>query len=313
MRAVFVSTIESDVDSVVGGWNCWNEPAGRVGFDHLKPVDNDRLVREAAALRPEVIFYIGSVSEVGFPSIEGLKRLRDIAPSIHICFDACENEWQPFLLRYAEAGCFDLQVTIDGTQGAAVDMVTIAPVDPTLYDLPGPPRTIRCGFSGNIGLTPAVMFRGRPVRRRGYDPRGRLIEPLVHSGLVVMRERDVAGGAASYGDHVRFMQSCRIIINTSFTGSGLKHHVKQRVFETAYAGCALLETAGSPIDTWLPPACYIPYKDGYEAAMLIQTLPDDVIDHCAETRAAYVRSRYRPEMIYGEMLARAGVKCAAYS
>lgn len=305
MRAAFLTTASNDVDNVISVWDCFNEPSARVSFDHMKPVDDARIVRDVQAATPDVIFYIGSVSTIGMPSVECLRALRGFAPSIHMCFDAVDEPWHPLLHEYRKRECFDLQVSIDGVHGTPVDLVTVAPVDPALYDLPGPARTIRCGCSGNIGLMPYMKNIGNPPAI-GTDPRGKILAPLMNAGLVRFRQRIVVG-TGSYPAHVEFMQSCQMIINTSFSGSGERHHVKQRVNESAFAGCALLEDEGSPIGDWWPPDCYFPYRDGADAERLIKTLPDDAIDECARQRSEYVRLNYMPKMLFGEMMDRAGL------
>lgn len=294
-RALFVTTKSNDVDNVISAWDFWNPPSDRVSFDHMNGVDDAAIIGAAKHIGPAVIFYIGSVGPCS-PTHDALRRLRDIAPSIHICFDAADEPWHPLLAEYSAAGCFDLQVSIDGVRGTPVDLVTVAPVNPAFFDGPGPDRTIRCGFSGNIGLQGDVPT----------DQRGTILGPLIASGLVERRQRDVTE-SDSYTDHVEFMRKCRIIINTSFAGSGTVHHVKQRVFESAFAGCALLENDASPVGDWLPAGCFFPYRDSEQAAELIGTLADDAIAESARIRSAYVQENFMPKKLFGEMLARAKV------
>lgn len=298
MKAVFITTRTNDVDSVTGAWDYFNEPSGRVTFNHMKRVNDDRVLRETQALTPQIIFYIGSNNLEGSPSLGALKRLRSIAPSVNICFDGGDDGWHDILKDYARAGCFDLQVTIDGRKDAPVDWVMLAPVSPLLFDAPASRRDIRCGFSGNLGLT-------GPSHSVPVDPRGRILAPLVASGLVTLRERNVADGAVSYPEHVAFMRQCRIIINTSFTGSGVTHHLKQRVIESGFAGCALLESEGSPIADWFPEGSYFIYRDAAEAEHLIRTLSDEVIEQSAWMREAHTRQHYNPQKLFGDVVTRA--------
>ena len=111
----------------------------------------------------------------------------------------------------------------------------------------------------------------------------------------------------SYREHVQFMKRCRMIINISDTGSGQRHHVKGRILEAGFAGCALLEDAESPIGDWFPPDCYITYRDPRHAAELIEGLPDEAIDAAARALAAHVREHYGAAKIYGEIIERAGL------
>lgn len=302
MRAAFITTASNDVCNVMSAWEYFNEKSAWVTFDHMKRVNDERILAEVKPWEPEVIFFIGSVGPCG-PSFDGLRKLRSLAPSIHICFDGVEPDWHPLLAQYKDNECFDLQVTIDGAKTAPVDLVTVAPVNPGFFKAvlvdgemqPHPAKDIRCGCSGNIGLT-------GPGHDIPCDPRGYVLYPLMKNDLVTFRQRIVTGGDKTYPDHVDFMRRCKMIINTSFAGSGRYNHVKQRVWESAYAGCALLEDEESPIHHWLPKECYFSYRDAWRAAELIRSLPDDVIAQSANVRETLVRKRYSPENIYGEMV-----------
>lgn len=305
MRAAWITTATNDVDNVVSAWDSWNEPSSKVTFDHMLPTDDAQIVRDVQALNPEIVFYIGSVSTIGMPAHDCLRALREIAPSIHICFDAVDEPWHPLLHEYRKRECFDLQVAIDGVRGTPVDLVTVAPVDPTLYELPDIERTIRCGCSGNIGLQPYMKNIGNPPAI-GTDPRGKILAPLMNAGLIKFRQREITG-SASYAAHVEFMKSCRMIINTSFSGSQVRHHLKQRVLESAFAGCALLESEGSPIASWWPEGSFFTYRDGADAKRLIETLPDDEIAASADLRRDYAQKYYRPRQVFGAMLSMARI------
>ena len=300
MKAVFITTQTNDVDGVISPWDSFNEPHTRVTFNHMAKVDNERIVREVAESAPQVIFYIGSVGP-GLPSTDCLRKLREIAPSIHICFDGVERDWHPLVEGYRADGCFNLQVTIDGAHSAPVDLVTTAPVDPRAFEGEAPLRDIRCGCSGNIGLT-------GPAHDIPCDPRGFILYPLMKYDLVTFRQRVVTGGAKSYPAHVNFMRRCKMIINTSFSGSGLAHHLKQRVIESAFAGCAHLEDEESPIAKWFPKDCYFLYRDAWRAGEFIRSVSEKEMAESGRLREAYARKHYTPEKVYGEMIARAGLQ-----
>ena len=299
MKAVFITTQTNDVDGVISPWDSFNEPHVRVTFDHMGVVEDERILRKVREASPQVIFYIGSVGP-GMPSNDCFRKLRDIAPSIHICFDGVEQAWYHLLDDYRASECFNLQVTIDGAHSAPVDLVTTAPVDPRAFSGAAPERDIKCGCSGNIGL-------GGPERDTPTDPRAFILYPLMKSKLVTFRQRVVTGGAASYPEHVEFMRRCKMIINTSFAGSGQAHHLKQRVIESAFAGCAILEDAESPIAKWFPKDCYFLYRDSWRAAERIKSLTDAEIAESARQREAYARKHYTPQKVYGEMISRAGL------
>ena len=67
-----------------------------------------------------------------------------------------------------------------------------------------------------------------------------------------------------------------MVLNTSWTGSD-RHHIKGRVLEAGWAGCALLEQAESPIAKWFP-RIVILLGDAKEAAEIIKNASDDEIN-----------------------------------
>jgi len=229
VKALFITTEPNDVTNVIEAWNCWNEvKAERITFDFFLPVNGTRLIRKARKVNPDVMFYIGACGAPGCytPDVATLKTLRDIAPFINICFDAVELEWHGLLRRYKQNECFDLQVSIDGC--GPVDLITLAPVVTSFYEGPGPVKDIDCGFSGNVG-------KGK---------RSFTIDPLEEEKLIKVRLRNQTG--EDYDKHAAFIRRCKMIINTSFSGSARFHHVKQRISEAAFAGCSVLEMADAP-------------------------------------------------------------------
>ena len=307
MRALFVTSATSDVDSLVRAWDCWNEPSIRVAFPHMgEPMNAEILVR-AKEISPDVIFYIGGAQGDGNPDVPTLCALRDLAPSINLCCDAGDEPWHPLLERYRKAGCFDLQVSLDGIKDSPVDLVTITPVDPRPWDRTSI-RSIRCGFSGgaSMAISPRTK-RTRDAFRVRFQPpisRERVIHWLEANDLVTVGRR-VKG--RTYSDHVDFVMACQLILNTSASGSGQAHQIKGRVLETGWAGCALLEPQASPIGEWMPEGSYFTYRDVGQAEHLIMSLTDEQITKSAEMLSRYVRENYHPRQIYGEILERAGV------
>ncbi len=288
MKAVFVTTPPNDVANVIAAWDCWNEvKSERIIFDYLKAIDNADIIHRTAAAKPDIIFYIGGCGgPMWLPTIETFKVLREMAPSINLIFDGGDKPWYMLIEEYRQQKCFDLQVTIDGRLDSPVDLVTTAPVDTRLFDGDSPPKDIFCGISGNIG--------------RG-DQRSKIINPLICKGLVKMRRRDVVGDG--FPEHVDFMRRCQMIINTSWTGSGKTHHVKQRVFETGFAGAALLECAAAPTHHWIPPSHFFTYENG-QASRVIKDLSTEEIVEKGGMLQEYVRAHYMPQQVYGKMLDR---------
>jgi len=252
------------------------------------------------------------------PTIDTLLALREIAKSINLVCDGTDPPWHPYIREYERADCFDLQVTLDGNS-APVDLVTITPVDPRSYNTSSS-RTIHCGFSGNA--TPYAARHTLMTRlelKQRFNPlyglieaqkRDFIIRKLELDNLIVSRRRTKTSHdpvEGSYPEHVAFMLSCKILLNTSYSGSGTVHQVKGRVLEAGWARCALLESKGSPIADWMPDGSYFIYDDIPHAEELIRTLTDRQIDHSASLLAECVRSKYTAQQIYGEILEKAGL------
>ena len=283
MKVVFVSPPTNDVDKIVGGWDCWNEePAIRIPYQQHGIQDDANILMQVKAIMPDVIFYVGAVAGKGLPSVRTLCMLRLIAPLIHICCDGGDYPWWPVLDNYTESRCFDRQVSIDGAGKDHVDLVTLTPIDLRPYETRIQPdgRTIKCGFAGNIGS--------------GH--RRDLIKPLENAGWVVPRLRD----GSSYADYVGFLFKCHMIINSAITGSTKHMHVKGRVLESAFAGCALMEMAGAPTKEWFPEQLFF-IHDG-DAAERIQALTIEKITNQATVFSEYALSRYHPKIIYRQIL-----------
>lgn len=297
MKAVFVTTFPNDVANVVAAWDCWNEvKSERIIFSRpsiqpsfREPIEKDTdILHRVEMTSPDVIFYIGAASggRMYLLNIKTLQALREIAPSINLVFDGGDKPWHAVIEEYRRQECFDLQVTIDGCLDSPVDFVTIAPVDTRLFIDDSPIKDIFCGISGNIGPG---------------DQRTKIINPLIQEGLVKMRRRDVVG--EGFTEHVAFMRRCQMIINTSWTGSGEAHHVKQRVFETGFAGAALLECAAAPTPHWIPSSHFFTYENVRHASEVIRNLNADKIAEKGQMLQEYVRAHYMPQQVYGAILA----------
>ena len=280
MKALFVTTETVDCNNHVRAWDSCFPKAQHFVFDRAT-INNawqaTDLARKAA---PDIIFYIGANEGTGLPKRGDFKQLRSIAPLINICSDAVDEPWHKTLGVYRQHNCFDLQVSIDGALNAPVDHATLTPIDPTPFAITVD-RDIRCGFSGSVGR---------------WNARSEIIKSLVwFAGLQV---RDRKTGENSYEDHAEFMKRCRLLLNISNTGTGLAHHIKGRVVEAGWAGCALLENEGSIIGEWFPDDCYFTYHDPVHAKHLIDTLTDKEINDVASRLTEEVQSRYTAKQIY---------------
>ena len=332
MRALFVTSRTSDVDSLVRAWDCWQPgKSTRVMFSHMGEPRDEEILAVARKMSPDIIFYIGANEGSGIPTVKTFLALQKLAPLINLCCDAGDPPWHKPLKYYKAVGCFDLHVTLDGCRNAPVDLVTVTPVDPRPYAR-SMPRTVHCGFSGGVSSKERKIFRvsfpnrkvpkvvkARPInalpswsplyKRSGLtvegDPepntvRDEAIWDLESTkGVITVRRR---GEAAPYSEHAKFMLSCQVTINMSSSGSGVVHQIKGRVLEAGWAGCALLESVGSPIADWLPENSYFLYDDVSHVKRLLKTLTTEQIEESAAVLSQYVRANYHPRQIYGEIL-----------
>ncbi len=278
MRAIFVTTDSVDCFNHVRAWNSCFPKSTHHTFN-LNHIRNDHLILEAAKGH-DVIFYIGAVKGNAVPRYKTFQKLREIAPVINICSDAADKPWEIMLGHYKRRESFDLQVSIDGAKDSPVDLATLTPVDSNPFKETN--KDIRCGFSGTVG---------------GYDRRSQVVMALNWLGGLTLRER-----CKSYEDHVNFMARCRMMLNTSWTGTGHAHHIKGRVIEAGWAGCALLEHADSPISEWFPEDCYFRWGNPKEAAEIIKNSTDEEIAKKASRLSEEIRNRFTAKQIYGEIL-----------
>lgn len=285
MKALFITTNTNDVYSLIRAWEYWNTAADWVTFDignRVKP-DGD-ILDSIVDSDPDVIFYIGAATERGTPTVELFKKLRDRAPTIHICCDSGDQPWHPLIDRYRANSCFNLQVGIDGVHSAPVDLVTTTPIDPRPFP-ESPTRKLRpCGFSGGIG---------------NKGPRHDIVRGLENDGAVTVRKRDTVGG---YAEHVRFMSESRVVLNTSWSGTGAVHQVKGRVIEASLAWSAALEHVQSPAHNIFPSSALYPYENKKEAFHIIRDLdPIDAADR-ANIAHDFVTWNCLGEIVYKQIL-----------
>lgn len=281
MKALFITTKTNDTFNHVRAWDSAFPKAERITFDHMGIRNDWQLVEAAERIKPEIVFYIGACDAPGNPKPEALRRIRAIAPLVNVVSDAADGPWHKWIMKYRDAGCFDVQAAIDGAIHSPVDIATLTPVDAGAW-VGEVKRDIRCGFSGSPG---------------GYSARGQIVYALEELGGLTVRKR-----GQDYAEHVAFVKRCRILFNVSLTGTEKAHHIKGRVLEAGWAGCALLEHADSPIAAWFPEGAWIPYESARHAASLIRELTDRQIEDAAHALSETVRERYTAGTIYGLMV-----------
>lgn len=289
MKALFIVPPSHEPSMIVDAWNSWNDPAVHKTFNLWgEPIDGEML-QVARDASPDVIFYVGGNKAPGLPSHDTFRNLRSLAPLVHLCWDATDEPWHAVLEAYKEGECFSLQVAMDGGTDSPVDMATLTPIDPQPYGQRVFDRSIRCAFAGqNVA---------RAALGKYQHPRWHVLTPLVNRGLVEYRQRN----DGSYQEYAAYLKSCQMLLNISHTGSGKAHHVKLRVVEAGFAGCALLEMRQAPTIDWIPEECLFLYSDVEEAA---ETLRSASMGDKASALSTYVRENYRPQRIYESILAR---------
>jgi len=289
MKALFITPFIHDQCPLVAAWNSWNEPATHKTFNVWDEPNDESILQIVRDTTPDVIFYVGGNAGKGLPSFETFRDLRNLAPLIHLCWDATDSAWHATLTEYKKYECFNLQVAMDGGTDSPVDMATLTPCDPRPYERSSDVRNIRCAFAGQN-----VNRAFNPIDQH---PRWNILMPLVKMKLVKYRRRD----NSPYSDYAAYLKGCQMLLNISHTGSGKAHHVKVRVVEAGFAGCALLEMKQAPTIHWIPKECLFLYSDVEEAAEIIRSA--EIVDK-ASALSAYVRDNYSPQRIYESILAR---------
>ena len=289
MKALFITTKTVDCINHVAAWDSFAPvPAVHFTYDHHNIRNDWQMTEIAESVRPKIIFLILPNKAPGNPRPDVLRQLRKIAPSVLLVSDAADRPWHSILCGYRTAKCFDLMVAIDGAKeisGLGPIYSTLTPVDPRPFERRTERgRIIKCGFSGSVGR---------------WNARSEIIQALRWFSNLTVRER---AGEGTYNDHAAFMGRCQMLLNISHTGTQQSHHIKGRVLEAGWAGCALLENIESPIANWFPEGCWLPYRDPPDAARIIAETSGERIKEVAHNLSDYVRRNYRPEMIYGGIL-----------
>lgn len=264
---------------------------------HLPAEREAGLVNLLSLVDYDAIIYIGGTERC--PSFKTLRKLRNWAPIIHICGDASDEPWWPFIEQYHQEKCFSVQVSLDGSfEGpiARYGLVLLQPVDPARCPPPKPwsERSIHCSFVGNTTVQDT--------------PRSRLLQEMQSRGAVKLF------GPYSADPHRKMMEvmcDSKITFNVAYNGPGTnKFGVKGRVTECGVAGSALLEQKGSPAEYWFEPARdYVYYSSTNEAQDFLMTDPSFLgWSRKAERLRAKVLSEHNPTVFWQKVLFRAGVR-----
>jgi len=275
MRIAVLSTSTRDVAPIIN-------PLQRMGFPVT--IFYDKLTREQQEneilptlvnIEPEYVVMVGAIEKyfnAPVPSSLLLKKINERFKTILICFDAGDYPWHVEIEKYHANKCFTLITSIDGSRVNG-GISGLSPIDELPYGDPYPwnERNIIFGFAGNIG----------------YGPRKQIIQDLTLNG-------DLTLFAPHCDDdfYVKFVKSCKGIINHPMTGSGEAEHVKGRVVQAGLAGSVLFEKLG-PTREW-----FVPGKDYFEYETLrdvqigldwLKSSPEEAEEMAANLRQKVIR------------------------
>lgn len=305
MHSLFLSTSSNETDKYAESIRILHY--GDVSMVRYDPLDSsDQVIwGKIKEKSPDFVVYVGSRWGKQ-PSISCLSQINaKVAPMIHLCSDAADQPWFDLLRDYHAAGCFALQVAIDGSQRwplAGSQMTALTPVDPASFPhghRPHKERGIAAGYGGNAG-------GGVGTRRTD------ILSALLSEKAIDMRAR--TNLPHTYDAYCDFLQNCRMSVNTAHTGTEAAMHVKGRVIESGLAGALLLETKGAPTSYWFRPGIdYLEYESPADCAAIIKRLAHE--PEKTQSIAMSLRQRvldyHTPAHFWKRILDRVGLKVAA--
>jgi len=232
----------------------------------------------------DVIIYVAVNGGSCMPSIEELKRIRKIAPTVMISPEGSDKSWWCGLIKkYYEDECFDLIVNIDGNPDwpySEHGITRLTPIDITPWKTPKSweERKYLCGtWSNRTGLREEVL---------------NTLDDIVvwHGNIPARPEFEEDDNLKSYDLYIDFNRNCKSVLNLAgrgadgsvsliglikngdgptLTGLGLAEttltgainrclkddgtHVKGRVIEAGLAGATLIEQANAETARWFVP------------------------------------------------------------
>jgi len=293
MKVAFIALNDMLCEWMVGGLK---DIGHEVEFIRLNGLLTWPLEHYAKLAKPDLIVSAPPAGGNFAPTTETYKRLRDIAPSVLLAFDASDVGWHGLLSEYRAAKCFDLYVNCDGCEDWPKengDLTLCSPVGDSFYNNQRPvlDRPIRFGFCGG----------------HRSDPRFSIVNHLVRNAGLYVRPRDpVYGGYQEYAD---FLQQCRIVLNICYSAGGphgqdkMTKQLKARVVETGFAGACLLETRGSPAEKhFIPGVDFLAYDTKEEAEHIVKTASPEYIAKCAANLQRKVKDKFSPVKFWGQVM-----------
>src|SRR6266852_23072 len=263
MRVLALKTYTIDCDNKVRSLKCIGHDVNVMEYDDRPHDRQGEIVDYAKYYNPHAIVYIGAVEQYhGRPvlSPDILCRLKDVAPTIHLCGDAGDTGWWETLELYDRQDCFSVQVSMDGSRETPIakyknGLILLTPTDISPFKpLPGEQRIVGGTVSGQGSF-------GRS------DTYNKLKE-------VPGFEWKITSNSFSYDEVGEFMSRCQVIANHSATGNG-RHHVKGRVVEAGFAHACLLESRNMITSNWFRPSIeYLEYTTPEHAKELLEWMRD---------------------------------------
>lgn len=256
--------------------------------------------RKASEYKPDMIVYVGACSG-NIPSPELFRKLQDeLAPTVLFVSDAADVPWWNLINRYEESRSFSVQVALDGNfnwPGKDKHITALTPISPEYFISPPKPHSDRImmfGYAGQLG-----------------HPRRVMIAQMIQFGLTTRQRQAPSGGLESdsltYRQAALFMSNTRIMPNFCATGSNQTTHVKGRVVEAGWAGCLLLEQAGSPTSEWFEKGVdYLEWKDIGEVKEIVDKFKDKPEESQAfgERLRKKVMDKHSPEKFWNAIFER---------
>lgn len=300
MIAVFLSTSSGETTKYADCLRTlgWGE-VHMLRYDlssHSEPM----VYAQVKACKPDVIVYIGSRWGAVMTPMALAKLNAEVAPTVHLCSDAADLPWHELLLEYHYAGCFSLQVAIDGNKAwplSETQLTLLTPVDPANFNGSRlhAERSIACGFAGNPGGPNSI--------------RRTILSELAFRQAVSFRMRNEE--LDSYAGYCKFLLDTRMSLNLAHTGTQAAKQVKGRVVESGLAGCLLLEQSGAPTKDWFTPGeDFIEYEGADDAEKIIKHFaarPDETQEVGARLRAK-VLAEHTPERFWRRIFERLRIK-----
>lgn len=301
MKALCLITGTPNCETLWRSFECLGHECHPHRYDDRPHDRHNELVDLALSLRPDVIIYIGAIEQSAHckpvPTVETLLRLRDCAPSVHLCGDASDRPWWDWLLKYDAAGCFSAQVSMDGNNETPISqfangLVLLSPMDVRpFHPKSWNERTTKLGLVGG----------------QGHSRRQALIMDLQRREILTFTDHN---HGASYERMAELMCTTKVTLNSPFNGTGDRTHVKGRVIEAGLAGCCLFEGAESPTANWFTPGQdYLEYQNNEHVIQLINETSDEQLCTMAQRFHGRVMAEHHPQVFWAKVLAKAGVSC----